>query len=113
MEGRTLTDFRRDFDWIVAGHGWSYHGKRGWRSGLIFDVNMRSARMAATVTPALIHSLADKWHAWIKSRSLNDWQHHVLGFLAIVRGGCPAHTITLTTEYHATTDRSSEPTNGA
>lgn len=35
--GTTLDDFRRDFDRIVAEHGWSYNGSRGWRSRVIFD----------------------------------------------------------------------------
>lgn len=42
-EGRTLTDFREDFDRIVAAHGWSYRGSRGWRSAVIYDTNLRMA----------------------------------------------------------------------
>lgn len=42
-EGRTLADFRKDFDRIVARHGWSYRGSRGWRSRVIFDTNLRMA----------------------------------------------------------------------
>ncbi len=45
-EGRTLNDFRRDFDAIVARHGWSYNGSRGWRSGVIYNTNMRMAHSA-------------------------------------------------------------------
>lgn len=44
--GRTITDFRKDFDKAVQEHGWQYKGKRGWRTSVIFDTNMRSARMA-------------------------------------------------------------------
>jgi SPP1 gp7 family putative phage head morphogenesis protein len=44
--GRTITAFRKDFDAAVQAHGWQYKGKRGWRTSLIFDVNMRSAHMA-------------------------------------------------------------------
>lgn len=44
--GTTLTDFRKDFDQIVARHGWSYKGSRGWRTQLIYRCNMRSAHMA-------------------------------------------------------------------
>jgi hypothetical protein len=40
-EGRTLEDFRKDFDRIVAEHGWSYRGTRNWRSRVIFETNMR------------------------------------------------------------------------
>ena len=45
-QGRTITDFRKDFDKAVQAHGWSYKGKRGWRTRVIYDANMRSAHMA-------------------------------------------------------------------
>lgn len=44
--GTTLAQFRKDFDQIVQKHGWTYNGSRGWRTGVIFDTNMRVARMA-------------------------------------------------------------------
>jgi len=42
-EGRTLEDFRKDFDRIVASHGWSYNGSRGWRSRTIYETNLSTA----------------------------------------------------------------------
>jgi SPP1 gp7 family putative phage head morphogenesis protein len=45
-EGRTLEQFRQDFDAIVARHGWSYHGSRNWRSRVIFRTNIRTATAA-------------------------------------------------------------------
>lgn len=45
-EGRTKADFQKDFDAIVAKHGWSYKGQRGWRSETIFRTNVRSAYAA-------------------------------------------------------------------
>jgi SPP1 gp7 family putative phage head morphogenesis protein len=45
-EGGTITDFRKDFDRIVAENGWSNKGKRGWRTRVIFDTNLRTAHMA-------------------------------------------------------------------
>lgn len=45
-EGRTLQQFRADFDRIVATHGWSYHGTPGWRSRVIYQTNMRMAYAA-------------------------------------------------------------------
>lgn len=45
-EGRTLADFRKDFDRIVAAHGWSYNGSRGWRSAVIYNTNLRMAHAA-------------------------------------------------------------------
>jgi len=45
-QGTTLEDFRKDFDKIVADHGWSYNGERGWRSRVIFDTNVGMAYAA-------------------------------------------------------------------
>lgn len=45
-DGTTLESFRKDFDQIVAKHGWSYNGSRNWRSRTIFEANMRSAYSA-------------------------------------------------------------------
>ncbi len=41
--GTTLNDFRKDFDSIVSRHGWNYKGKRGWRSRIIFETNLRQS----------------------------------------------------------------------
>ncbi len=35
--GATLEDFRRDFDEIVARHGWSYNGGRNWRTNVMLE----------------------------------------------------------------------------
>lgn len=45
-DGGTLAEFRKDFDAIVAKHGWKHKGGRDWRSRLIFDVNLRTAHAA-------------------------------------------------------------------
>lgn len=45
-EGRTLAHFQKDFDKIVADHGWSYKGSRGWRTRTIYRTNMRTAYQA-------------------------------------------------------------------
>jgi len=44
--GTTLEEFRQDFDTIVAKHGWTYKGKRGWRTRVIFETNLRTAHAA-------------------------------------------------------------------
>ncbi|MEO0368004.1 MAG: phage minor head protein, partial [Pseudomonadota bacterium] len=46
LDGTTITQFRKDFDEIVARHGWSYKGKRGWRTNVIFQTNKRTAYLA-------------------------------------------------------------------
>jgi hypothetical protein len=44
--GATLQDFRRDFDAIVARHGWAYNGGRNWRTRVIFETNLRTSYAA-------------------------------------------------------------------
>jgi hypothetical protein len=44
--GVTLDAFRRDFDRIVATHGWDYNGGRDWRSRVIYDTNLATSYAA-------------------------------------------------------------------
>lgn len=44
--GSTLEDFRKDFDRIVATHGWDYNGGRNWRSRVIYDTNLSTSYAA-------------------------------------------------------------------
>ncbi|OHU85489.1 MULTISPECIES: phage minor head protein [Pseudoalteromonas] len=45
-QGETITSFRKRFDEVVAKHGWSYNGKRGWRTQVIYQNNKNTARAA-------------------------------------------------------------------
>ena len=45
-DGTTLATFRRDFDSIVAKHGWSYNGGRDWRTRVIYGTNLRTSYAA-------------------------------------------------------------------
>ena len=45
-EGGTLEEFRKDFDKIVARHGWDYNGGRSWRSRTIYETNLFSSYSA-------------------------------------------------------------------
>lgn len=44
--GATLEEFRKDFDTIVAKHGWDYNGGRNWRSRVIYDTNLATSYAA-------------------------------------------------------------------
>lgn len=44
--GETLSEFRKRFDSTVTKHGWSYNGKRGWRTQVIYQNNKNTARAA-------------------------------------------------------------------
>jgi hypothetical protein len=45
-DGGTLEAFRKDFDKIVARHGWDYNGGRAWRSRTIYETNLFSSYQA-------------------------------------------------------------------
>lgn len=44
--GASLESFRKDFDNIVAKHGWDYNGGRNWRSKVIYDTNLATSYAA-------------------------------------------------------------------
>lgn len=44
--GTSLEAFRKDFDRIVAKHGWDYNGGRNWRSRVIYDTNLATSYAA-------------------------------------------------------------------
>ena len=44
--GESMGSFRKRFDAVVQQHGWTYKGKRGWRTRVIYDTNLRTAHMA-------------------------------------------------------------------
>lgn len=45
-KGTTIDEFRKDFDAIVAKHGWSYNGGRKWRTEVMLNTNIRTSYMA-------------------------------------------------------------------
>jgi hypothetical protein len=59
-KGTTLAEFRKDFDSIVAKHGWDYKGGRDWRSKVIYQTNLATAysagRYAQMTTPAVLRA---------------------------------------------------------
>lgn len=45
-EGTGIGPFRKEFDQIVAKHGWQYKGNRAWRTSTIFHTNLSTAYAA-------------------------------------------------------------------
>jgi SPP1 gp7 family putative phage head morphogenesis protein len=44
--GKTRQEFQKDFDRIVATHGWEHRGGREWRANIIYGTNLRTAYAA-------------------------------------------------------------------
>ena len=44
--GTSMADFRKDFDTIVARHGWVHNGTPAWRANIIFETNLSTAYSA-------------------------------------------------------------------
>lgn len=95
IEGGTLEQFRREFDGIVARHGWSYNGGRNWRSRVIYETNLRSSYMAGRYEQLMavreerpfwqyIHSdavehprpLHEEWNGLVLRWDDPWWQYH-------------------------------------
>ena len=77
--GTTLAHFRKDFDDIVSRHGWKYKGKKGWRTGVIFNTNIKTAYAAGhharMVDPDILK--ARPFWRYVASSSREKRQEHV------------------------------------
>lgn len=76
-EGSTITDFRKTFDETVVKNGWSYKGERGWRTGVIFNTNLRTAYTAANYKEMLETREARPYWRYIGGLSENPRQLHL------------------------------------
>jgi len=72
--GTTLAAFRKDFDRIVAEHGWEYNGTRGWRSRVIYETNLRTSYQAGRYTQL---QTMDFWQYHHSPASENARQQHL------------------------------------
>ncbi len=93
-KGDTLQDFRKKFDATVAKHGWSYKGKRGWRTNVIYQNNKNTANAAGRWTqqqrvkktrPYLLYTTAadtrvrpdhERWHYYLLPVDHPFWLTH-------------------------------------
>jgi len=76
-EGRTIEDFRKDFDRIVAAHGWDYKGGRNWRSRVIFETNLRTAYGAGRWAQAVRLKAVRPWLRYVHGDSVHPRPHHL------------------------------------
>lgn len=76
-EGGTLEDFRKDFDNIVARHGWSYNGGRNWRSRVIYETNLNSSYMAGRYQQMQEVSARRPYWRYVHSGSENPRHDHL------------------------------------
>lgn len=77
-QGTTLEQFRKEFDSIVATHGWEYKGGRNWRSQVIYNTNIQTAYQAgrfAELTELAADGLATNWEYRTKGDSRVREQH--------------------------------------
>lgn len=89
-DGKSLTWFKKEFNSIVAKHGWDHTGKASWRAKVIFDTNMRQSYNAGRYEqlqhfeywryahgdsryPRELHL---KWHGTLLPKSDAWWQTH-------------------------------------
>ena len=61
-DGTTIETFRREFDDIVAKHGWTYKGGRDWRTRTIYETNLRSSYAAGRFQQ--MQDIADRRPYW-------------------------------------------------
>ncbi|WP_299001772.1 phage minor head protein [uncultured Shewanella sp.] len=90
-EGRSLTWFKREFNQIVAQHGWQHTGSSDWRASVIYDTNVRQSYNAGRYEqlqsfdyweyqhgdsryPREMHL---KWHGTLLPKEHSWWQTHM------------------------------------
>ncbi len=85
-DGGTLEEFRRDFDRIVATHGWDYNGGRDWRSRIIYDTNLSTSYAAGRYEQL---QSAPYWHYEHQDWVANPREEHVAWDGLVLERGDP------------------------
>lgn len=79
VEHKGLDDFRKNFDAIVARHGWDYVGERNWRTRVIYQTNLLTSyaagRMAQLKDPKLL-KVAPYWRYVHNDSVITPRPHH-------------------------------------
>lgn len=90
-QGTTLAEFRRDFDALVAKHGWNYKGQRGWRTAVIFDTNLTTAYSAGhyqQMTRPAVLAVRPYWK-YLPSSSAHRRPEHMRWYGIVLRHDDP------------------------
>ena len=90
-KGTTLAEFRKDFDDIVARHGWKYKGGKGWRTGIIFNTNIKTAYAAGQhkqMTDPVILAARPYWR-YVASSSKEKRPEHMQWYNLVLPAGDP------------------------
>ena len=89
-EGKSIGWFKKEFNNIVAKHGWQHNGKSNWRAKVIYDTNMRQSYNAGryeqlqhfdyweyqhgdSFSPRAMHL---SWHGTLLPKEHEWWQQH-------------------------------------
>ncbi len=79
-KGTGIEAFRKEFDGIVARHGWDYRGERNWRTRVIFQTNLTSSYAAGRLKQLLsaeVQALKPYWMYRHSDGVLNPRPLHV------------------------------------
>lgn len=83
-QGTTLAQFRKDFDAIVAAHGWTgwtgegSRGGRAWRTRVIYETNLRTSHAAGRWQQLQVGKARRPWLRYIHDDSVvHPRPHHV------------------------------------
>lgn len=91
-EGRSLQWFRKNFDLIVAKHGWQHTGSRDWRSRVIYETNMRNVYASARykqLTSAPMRKTRPYWQYLHSHAVPNPREQHLAWHGMILHGDDP------------------------
>jgi len=90
-QGKTLAQFRKDFDVIIAKYGWQYTGDRAWRTAVIYDTNLSVAysvgRYQGMTEDAVL--AVRPWWKYLPSSSAVRRQEHVQWYGLVLRHDDP------------------------
>jgi len=71
-QGKSINSFRKNFDQIVAAHGWDYKGSRNWRSKVIYQTNLNTSFAAGRRAQLLEMTKTHPYWMYVHSDAVRD-----------------------------------------